>query len=299
MIGSRKSAITVARTAITQRVEDIKTVDIDIFDSGESEVVSREYFLKELTPMGEIKLKYIDNTTGYMRFEIKADGVKTIATGLRLDAETKLSPQLVTENPHYEIGFRLKESSGTHFLTFKIGYAKIENGKIVLDASGEPIIDRYTNHLYKFHILVRTKEKMSVVDVPQDSYRDALLNVTKLWLLSSKYDRVRRPDWAGFFDNHLRSYQMSEQGAEEVVKDLQSAIAGKISGVLISDCKATPKLKERAWEVELTSTDLSTQMSTLTASREQKMVTVNLDDDNVDDAQMLVDLKENTWQSVV
>ena len=38
-----------------------------------------------------------------------------------------------------------------------------------------------------------------------DDYRDALLNSVKLFLLSRKGDRIRQPEYAGFFDKLLSS----------------------------------------------------------------------------------------------
>lgn len=119
------------------------------------------------------------------------------------------------------------------------------------------------------------------MDLPIDSYRDALLNVTKLWLLSSRYDRVRQPNWAGFFDDRLRKYPMTTEGARQVVADLGEQIAGKISSVVATSIRAIPKPEERGWEVEIDSMDTTSQVSTMNATKEEKSVVISLDDENI------------------
>lgn len=106
----------------------------------------------------------------------------------------------------------------------------------------------------------------------QDSYVKALMNVTKLWLLSNRWDRVRNPDWAGFFDKRLREYQMSEKGASQVESDLKEAIAKKIPDVMITNVKAKPDLAARGWDVAVDALDTSTgiyaEMTSMNAGQE-------------------------------
>lgn len=290
MLGARKSALVVANTVLEKRVEEIKKVDIDIFDSGETKVESGEFTYSELTPGTPIQLNFIDKNTGYIRFNVKANGKSKIIISCVLDGETEFHPALIkneTES-HYEFAFRLNQATATHFIALKIGNCRTTvDGVALKSASGEHIIFSQENFLFKFHILLRAKEQMSIVDVPQNSYRDALLNVTKLWLLSGKYDRVRQPHWAGFFDDRLRRYPMNEEGARAVEKDLLQAIHGKIHEVLISDCVAKPNLVERSWDVALTSTDTTTQTSTVNLSQQQKSVTINVDDENISKSTIL------------
>lgn len=266
MLGSRKSAISVAEAAVKTRVKDIKKVDIDIMSTGESPSVEKSYYFKELTGGTPIENLYMDSDTGYMRFAIDADGISKVVQSLNLDADKALQPQLVTgqEGTRYELGFRLKQASGTHFMTLRILNRKTES------------TDIYT---YRFQIIVREKNKVPVVDVPQVSYRDSLLNVTKLWLLSRKYDRVRKPDWAGFFDGRLRGYEMNEAGATKVQNDLSEAIKYKIQDIYISDIKAIPHPESRSWDVSVVTTDTDTQLSTLTADLDSRQVVVKLDED--------------------
>ena len=96
----------------------------------------------------------------------------------------------------------------------------------------------------------------------RDNYGKALSNATKLWLLSGEYDRVRKPGWAGFFSKLLREYSMDEAGAANVVKDLKTAITGKISEVSILDVEAIPDVAARSWKIGVTALDEGTQIST-------------------------------------
>lgn len=286
MLGAKKSALIVAKSTVEKRVEDIKRVDIDIFDSGETKVEAGEFTYSLITPGTPISLNFLDKNTGYIRFNINLNGESKVVLGCMLDGETEIRPSLVQDaesGNHYEFSFRLKNATGTHFITLKVGNCKVDrSGKAVESTlSKERIILSQENFLFKFHILLRSKNQMSVVNVPQDTYRDALLNVTKLWLLSGKYDRVRRPEWAGFFEDRLRRYPMTAEGAEQVQSDLLQEIRGKIKDVIITDCVATPNLLEKSWEVAVTSTDTVTQTSTLNMSKNQKAVTINIDEDNV------------------
>lgn len=284
MIGVRKSAIDVSRTVTTARTEAIKKVDIDIFKTGETTVSSYSYKFKENTVNTPINLIYIDSDTGYMRFYIGINGVTKVVVNLVLDAKTKISPQLVTMDgeSRYEFGFKLTETKGSHFLTLKVGnVAKDADNNTRLTDQGEAIIASYENYTYNFQVIPQEKSQSTAVDIPVDSYRDALLNVTKLWLLSRRYDRVRQPDWAGFFDNHLREYKMNDEGAEKVATDLNEAIRGKIEDILITDIVATPHLESRSWDVSVTSTDTQTQLSTFSSTVEEKKVSISTADENV------------------
>ena len=291
MLGSRKSAIEVAQTITRDRVEDIKKVDIDIFKSGEEKVFGQKFLIKELSLGTPIKNMYIDADTGYMRFSIKANGVDKIVSKLTLDAETSLNPQVVSteDGNRYEVGFKLKQPNGTHFMTLKIANCAKDpaTGEVKLAGNGQPVPERFETYSYRFQILVREQDKMSTMDVPQDSYRDALLNVTKLWLLSRKYDRVRHPDWAGFFDNQLRAYEMSEAGASKVEADLLEAISSKVEDVYISEIKATPHPESRSWDVSVVSTDTETQISTLAAEAKERQVTISIEDERMSDIEII------------
>lgn len=277
MLGPRKSALSVSENITKNRVEKIKKVDIDIFKEGTIPVSLKTFLLQELTLNTPMRNLFIDKDTGYMRFMIKADGVTKVVSNLVLDTDMKLNPQLVQgkEDSHYEVGLRLEDLSGTHICMLRLQRCSLdEEGNLVL-------LKEFEDYMYRFKIVVREKDALSIIDVPVDTYRDALLNVTKLWLLSRKYDRVRNPGWAGFFDNQLREYEMSEKGAKQVEEDLLKQISGKISDVYISDIKATPHLESRSWDVSVVSTDTETQISTTNMKEKELMRTISIDDDKV------------------
>lgn len=96
----------------------------------------------------------------------------------------------------------------------------------------------------------------------QDTYRDALLNVTKLWLLSRAYDRVRKPNWAGFFDGLLREYPMNDEGAKQIIQDLTEELEDKIPDVVITSVTAKPDLVNKGWYIGVKSVDTDTNLTT-------------------------------------
>jgi len=111
----------------------------------------------------------------------------------------------------------------------------------------------------------KTAEDVKKVDInifPEEFepvyYSKALLNTLKLWLLSGPYDRVRRPNWAGFFTKLLREYSMDEAGAEEIKTRLQAEIQSKIEGVELTEITATPLLGKKMWEVGVGAIDRDT-----------------------------------------
>lgn len=124
---------------------------------------------------------------------------------------------------------------------------------IVHLATGEDII-------YQFYIKETVKERTVGLDIPTLYYRDALLNVTKLWLLSSKWDRIRQPNWAGFFDDRCQRFPMTDEGKERLKTELKQAIEDKIEDVIITDVYAEPNLEDRGWEVGVTSIDAETRI---------------------------------------
>lgn len=111
----------------------------------------------------------------------------------------------------------------------------------------------------------------------QDTYREALLNTTKLWLLSRSYDRVRKPNWAGFFDGLLREYPMNSEGAAAVERDLLAAIEDKIPDIVITEVKATPDLVNKGWYVYVKSIDTDTNLTTAFAENEALSVFISSD----------------------
>lgn len=302
MLGARKSAIQVTNTAIKNRTDQIKKVDIDIFKSGEENLRVTTYSYEVSTQAAApIKIVYMDEYKAYMRFRIDINIERYNIHSVILDSTSNLNYHFVitdkeTGEGYYEISTKLEDNiSGLHTISLKLGQFLRKNSEGVVaedsdignewlvqyDAREKPIVQKYKDYLFKFYVIEHKNDKGVLVDLPIDSYRDALLNVTKLWLLSSQYDRVRRPDWAGFFDTRLRSYQMSDAGAAEVEQDLKKAIQNKISGVYISEVKATPNLAERGWSVDVVSTDVNTQISTSTTTKENREVVVSIDNEHV------------------
>ena len=119
-------------------------------------------------------------------------------------------------------------------------------------------------------------------DFVQDTYDAALLNVTKLWLLSGKWDRIRQPDWAGFFDKRLREYPMNDEGAQQAEKDLRTKIQEKIPDIVVTDVKAVPKLGERGWEVGVDVIDVQTEVSATMTNKRENFISI-MDSDEVTD----------------
>lgn len=92
------------------------------------------------------------------------------------------------------------------------------------------------------------------------TYDKALLNATKLYLLSGRWDRVRQPGWAGFFDNLLREYPMNADGEKKVVEDLTENIKNKIAGVNITEVTAKANVISRSWDVGVSAIDTETNV---------------------------------------
>lgn len=114
-------------------------------------------------------------------------------------------------------------------------------------------------------ILVRKTERVEKTDtdiftqeMQLDKYSDALMNTVKLWLLSSKWDRIRKPGWAGFFDGRLEKYPMNEDGVAQATQELMEAFKGKVPAVELTDIYMKPKLVERGWEVAVSAIDTET-----------------------------------------
>lgn len=285
MLGTRKSSIQVTNTAIKNQLEKIKKVDIDIFKSGETEKSNYIYNIQTgIQAATPISIMYYDKQNPVIRFRIDVEKINlsskycTIQSAF-IDTTYQIHPQLVvddeeTESGHFEVNAFLENPVGNHHLVVNV----------LVDKDNVQTKREFT---YSFKVVQVLQKREIQIDVPIDSYRDALLNVTKLWLVSSKYDRVRRPDWAGFFDDRLRKYQMTDEGAQQVQKDLASAIKNKIASVYISDIKAKPLLAERGWDVSVESTDLSTQISTATRDSQDTHVIVSIDNDNVENVKEL------------
>lgn len=241
MLG-RRGAIEVLKDFTKGHVEKIKKVDIDIFKSGKTKNMITKYIYTPVTVLAiqpTVSIDYANDTQLSMRFKVGVNPETDVITQILLDDEKELNWSPV-QGEDFCYVFAYPTEPGPHTL-----YIESTKG----------------NCTFEFYILHRKLEKGSSVDIPVDSYQDALLNVTKLWLLSSRFDRVRHADWAGFFDDRLRRYRMDEAGAKKVEDDLIAQMNTKIKDVVVSEVTATPLLQERAWDVSVVATDTTTQMS--------------------------------------
>ena len=114
-----------------------------------------------------------------------------------------------------------------------------------------------------------------------DEYSYCLANVGKLWLMSHQYDRVRYPDWAGFFDHLLREYPMSDTGALQVQQALLKAANNKVDNLLFVEATAEPLLKKEQWNIGVEVVDKTSGLSTKTLAKNEKVFTTIDASDNV------------------
>lgn len=269
MLGSRGNVIRINETRLTDYVEKIKKVDIDIFQSGVTDNVLNVYDTTVQTEgTSPIKLLFADKNKliVHLRVDVR-EGFKIQSFTLNDDTNVVAQKVIDDDDEYYLAIVYMPEVGPEHF-------------RLVIENVGNPEDTRS----YDYNLYVRAHDVKSGTntDIPVDSYRDALLNVTKLWLLSSKYDRVRHPDWAGFFDDRLRRYPMNDEGAKQVQVDLTNAILEKVKGVYISNVTAKPLLAERGWDVGVTSTDTDTGLTTDTQETNKGLqFRISTDDDTV------------------
>ena len=271
MLGSRGNVIRINETRLTDYVEKIKKVDIDIFQSGVTDNVLNVYDTTVQTEgTSPIKLLFADKNKliVHLRVDVR-EGFKVRSFTLNDDTNV-VAQKVVDEDDEYYLAIvYMPEAGPEHF-------------RLVIENIDNPEDTRS----YDYNLYVRAHDVKSGTntDIPVDSYRDALLNVTKLWLLSSKYDRVRHPDWAGFFDDRLRRYPMNDEGAKQVQVDLTNAILEKVKGVYISNVTAKPLLAERGWDVGVTSADTDTGITTDTQDTNKGLqFRISTDDDTAID----------------
>ena len=267
MLGSRGNVIRINETRLTDYVEKIKKVDIDIFQSGVTDNVLNVYDTTVQTEgTSPIKLLFADKNKliVHLRVDVR-EGFKIRSFTLNDDTNV-VAQKVIDEGDEYYLAIvYMPEAGPEHF-------------RLVIENINNPEDTRS----YDYNLYVRAHDVKSGTntDIPVDSYRDALLNVTKLWLLSSKYDRVRHPDWAGFFDDRLRRYTMNDEGAKQVQVDLTNAILEKVKGVYISNVTAKPLLAERGWDVGVTSADTDTGITTDTQDTNKGLqFRISTDDD--------------------
>lgn len=253
---------------VEKHVDRIKKVDIDIFKSGRDKKTVYKYnaVVSQESIGSRIKIQFLGENHLIIRFLMKLKDDEDIVNALLDKGEdyekNNLDVQVKTEygEKYALIGATLNEP-GQH--TIQITLNNSQTYSLV------------------FYILARELERGSDIDIPVVSYQDALLNVTKLWLLSRKYDRVRQPNWGGFFDDRLRRYEMSEAGARKVEEDLIYAAKQKLGSSIISEVHAKPLTVERGWDVSVVATDLSTGISTKSIEDKQESHILVKDDDSI------------------
>lgn len=78
-----------------------------------------------------------------------------------------------------------------------------------------------------------------------------LVNDLSLWLQSSQGDYYRRWTRGGYFDKNFHRFELSDEGAEELQKDLQQSIEKEFPSVEILALKVVPNLRRRGWNVDV------------------------------------------------
>lgn len=239
---------------VEDKVEKLKKVDIDFFSNGDREGSAYKYKLSmyRIDPM----LSLVENDTADLKFKAVLPDGYTLQD-VRLEG-TQLSHTMVKTN-EYLIHVNVKVTEGVHNLLI-----------LVRNRSGEDEVQAAV-----FYAQVTEETKHLGKHIPVVSYRDSLLNVTKLWLLSRSYDRVRNPSWAGFFDRLLREYPMTEDGARQIESALLTEIGNKIPDVVITEVKAIPDVVNKGWRVSVKSIDTETNISTQFDADSETFVTIS------------------------
>jgi hypothetical protein len=81
---------------------------------------------------------------------------------------------------------------------------------------------------------------------------DAIINQLKIWLQSGRYDYIRKPDYAGFFDNQLNDrYPFTPESEESIRGDLVSTVELMFPQIEVLACDVTCNFNARKWEVRL------------------------------------------------
>ena len=225
---------------IENKVESIRKVDIDFFSNGDREGAAYKYKIDFYKTCAMISL--VENNTADLRFKVKPGSLQI--TDVVLDEGISLG-YAQTSSSDWTI-YIPKISGGLHVLLVRL---KNKN-------------DEYSIESTTFYVTPIGETKVVGKHIPIVDYRKALLNVTKLWLLSRSYDRIRKPDWAGFFDRLLREYPMNDAGAESIEHRLLEELQEKIPNVVISSVKAVPDLANKGWNVSVKAFDSETNITT-------------------------------------
>ena len=237
---------------VTKHVERIKKVDIDIFKSGRDKKTIYKYkaIPSQNNTASPVKIQFMGENHLIIRFLVKLKDNEELITAILDKGE---------EYEKNKLDIHVVKEYGEKYALVGATFNEPEWHSLYVEIQDPFHVKKFD---FNFYILARELEKDSEIDIPVVEYQNALLNTTKLWLLSRKYDRVRRPNWAGFFDDRLRRYPMTEEGARKVEEDLMYEARNKIGAAVLSEVHAKPLLEERGWGVSVISTDLSTSIST-------------------------------------
>lgn len=268
MLGNRSSLQQVIKSKYTDVEDNIKRVDIDIFSDGRIKNIMHKYVVVSKTfGSSPFVISFYGEDTLVVHFKISGCGIdfnNDSIVSLLMDSETECGTQMSEDDSgQFALAIVYPQTEGDHTLELTMRSGKTFS--------------------YKFFVISKEIEYGSTIDIPQVSYRPALLNVVRLWLLSRKNDRIRHPGWAGFFDNRLGEYSMDANGAASIAKDLKAAIIDKIENVYISDVSATPLVTQRGWDVQVTSVDTETLITTgaYESAKKDTHFIVSKDDENV------------------
>ena len=90
----------------------------------------------------------------------------------------------------------------------------------------------------------------------------AVANAYRLWLQGSAYDYVRRPHFAGFFDNQLNDRFPFDPSSEDgVAQALREETAQKWPDIQLIDVEVKCRFSQRDWWVRVTIADKNTLLT--------------------------------------
>jgi len=90
----------------------------------------------------------------------------------------------------------------------------------------------------------------------------AIANAYRLWLQGGKFDYVRRPNFAGFFDNQLNDrFEFDPSNEGGVAQALREESAAKWPDIQIVDVEVKCRFELRDWWVRVTIADRNTLLT--------------------------------------
>lgn len=96
-------------------------------------------------------------------------------------------------------------------------------------------------------------------DPKQLTYSKAVMNAYRFWLLSGRWDYVRQPGYAGFFDRWCNEFPMTSDGESQLVQSLTSKTELAFGGMIsLNDVTAKADVISRRWSVSVEPVDVAT-----------------------------------------